>query len=248
MRLLPGENAKIDNINELVRQAQSNIEPDVSYALEELLKLFHPMILKTCKKWSEYFRDYTHKIKPFDILVNEAQSWFYDYTVNKYIIDGSATYNKFIKDHIDQRVRYIYECELKYMSHHIFPDPDKCMDDNHNDDAFERVVYDYTSDHGLSIEDALIQKDYTEKRCAVSNTILLIVNDDRYFNAREKQIFECCIYGDVTHEQMSKNLGISRTRVSQVVNKIRIKIRQLILSNEDVDAWEVIENITKFMT
>lgn len=241
-RLLPGENPKIDKINDLVTKVQNGD----GKSMEELLEMFHPMILKICKAWSNYFHDYDHKIKPFDILVNDAQSWFFEYTINKYTPDGRATYNKFIKDHITQRIRYIYECELKYISNNIFPDPDKMVEDDNSgcDYPLEKVIYEYSEanrTYDPNMDELMISEEYKDNRNMIFNAILSIINDKRYFNEREKRIFDECINGNVTHEKMGELLGISRTRVSQLVNKIKIKLRTIMMAHEEVNVWDYVD-------
>ena len=139
-RLQKGENKTIDRINDLVAIIKSSNCDDRNDAMVELLDMFKPMIISVCDKWSKYFNDTQHKIKPFDDLLSDARYWFIKYTIEKYVIDGDATYNKFIKDHIDQRIRYIYECQLKYYNKLIFPDPDKNQD-SVDTDTFESVIY-----------------------------------------------------------------------------------------------------------
>ena len=151
-RLNRGDDPKIDRINDLVELCKCKNDKD---AMVELLNMFKPLILKICTKWSNYFNDSKHLIKPWDELVADAEYWFIKYTMEKYIIDGDATYNKFIKDHIDQRIRYIYECQLKYYSSTIFPDPNRHQEDD--GDSFDMVAYNYSSSvsDDISMEDAI---------------------------------------------------------------------------------------------
>lgn len=226
-RLMPGENAKIDMINQYVADARSGDPIRKEEGLSALLDLFHPLILKICSKWSKYFQDNYHRTMPFDTLVAEAQMWFIQYTLEKYILDGAATYNKFISDHLDQRVRYIYECELKYFSRHIFPDPDKnkYVSDNDRAPMLEYVIYNYTTpDDSDSIENRVIDKQDTRNRRILAHAILFLISNKRYFNQREEKIFMECVMGDKTHVAMARELGISRTRVSQIIDKVRQKL------------------------
>lgn len=179
------------------------------------------MILSVCRKWSLYFNDEYHRIKPLDELISEAESWFMYYTLMKYDINGPATYNKFITDHVNQRVRYLYECELKYYKHNIFPDPDKRSDDNI--DMFEEVVYNYTSEHE-SLEDSVIDSIDGDSREKLAHEILLLLNNESVFNNREKKIFTDIVYNGVTHDQVGKDLGVSRARVSQILQKVKVKL------------------------
>lgn len=229
-RLERGENELIDRINDLVATS------DLASSVQTLLELFHPMILGTCKKWSMYFNDEKHRIKPLDELIAEAQMWFIKYTTLDYKVDGAATYNKFIKDHIDQRVRYIYECELKYYRRHIFPDPDKC-DPNSDMDMFESVAYNYTSCHD-SMEDDIICQIDDNSRSKLAHAILAMLEDTSTFNPREKLIFTEIVYNGTTHEQMGKNLGISRTRVSQILQKIKTKLYKQMEGNQAI--WDLL--------
>lgn len=238
-RLLPGENDKIDNINRLVSLSHSmNIE-ESKKALDSLLTIFKPMILKLCKKWSDYFRDSTHNLIRWDVLIGDADYWFIYYTNNKYIIDGSATYNKFIKDHLDQRIRYIYETELKYAKHHIFPDPNKnnAQDGGGNEDMLEEVINKYstsTIDHDM--DNSMIHQESADSRRALCDEIIFLMNDRKYFTEREYQIFTKCIVDGETHENMSVILNISRTRVSQITAKIKKKIFDLL--DDNLMGWE----------
>ena len=240
-RLQRGENSKIDEINDLVAivKDKNSTSEAKNKSFEKLLEMFHPLILKTCDKWAKYFNDTSHKIKPFNELVADAEYWFVKYTIEKYTIDGDATYNKFIKDHIDQRIRYIYECEIKHYSKLIFPDPNKHQEDD-SLDPLEIVVYNYSSDvaRNSTIEDKLIDEIMSDTRNALATRIMDIVKKSTQFNEREKRIFREVICGGSTQDEMSKKLGISRTRVVQIIKKIKSKLRTEM--ENDNEFWELI--------
>lgn len=238
-RLNKGDNPKIDKINNLVAIFKCDDNPkDIrDNAISELHEMFKPLILKICKKWSNYFNDTNHSIKPWDELVADAEYWFVKYTLEKYTIDGEATYNKFIKDHLDQRIRYIYECQLKYYSTTIFPDPNKYQEDN--GESFDMVVYNYSlsiSD-GASMEDNIIDDMTTEIRAKLAKRIVTLV-ESGCFNEREKKIFREIMYNGVTQDEMSKRLGISRTRVVQILKKIKYKLKTEM--ENDPEFWDLI--------
>ena len=235
-RLQPGENPKIDKINALVADAKSDDGYKSEEGLKSLLELFHPLILKLCRKWSIYFNDEKHNIKPFDELVSDAQYWFIRYTKDIYDIDGSATYNKFIRDHLDQRIRYIYECEIKYYNRHIFPDPDKRDNDDDND-MFDDVVHNYSDEDEGDIENKFIEGQTTDSRSELVRTILSLL-DDKTFSDRERLIFKEILYHGFTHEAMGAKLGISRTRITQILKKTKAKLYKLMEDNEQI--WKLI--------
>lgn len=238
-RLQRGENPKIDKINDLVAilKDKDSSSEDQNGALAELLEMFKPMILKICKKWSNYFNDSQHKLKPFNELIADAEYWFYKYTVEKYIIDGEATFNKFINDHIDQRIRYIYECQIKYYNQVIFPDPNRHQEDD-SLDPFEMVAYNYSSNIASTcMEDDIIDDIMVSKRAELANRIIKIV-ESGHFNEREKKIFMEIMYNGVTQDEMSKKLGISRTRVVQILRKIKYKLK--VEMENDKEFWEII--------
>lgn len=234
-RLQPGDNPKIDMINALVADAKSGDIKVSKEGLKSLLELFHPLILKLCKKWSMYFDDNDHNIKPFNELISDAQYWFIYYTVDVYVIDGTATYNKFIKDHIDQRIRYIYECEIKYRNKVIFPDPDKNNEDD--SDMFDTVVGKY-SDTDNRFEDDYINDCICDSRAELAHTILGMMDND-IFSDRERLIFKEILYHGKTHEAISIKLGISRTRVTQILKKIKAKLYKLM--EDDQRIWDLID-------
>ena len=240
-RLQRGENKTIDEINDLVAIVKDENSSDKSRneSFEKLLEMFHPLILKTCDKWAKYFNDTSHKIKPFNELVADAEYWFVKYTIEKYIIDGDATYNKFIKDHIDQRIRYIYECEIKHYSKLIFPDPNKHQDDD-SLDPLEMVAYNYSSTtaENSTMEDKLVDEMMSNARNAVATRIMNIVKESSQFNDREKKIFQEVMCNGSTQDEMSKKLGISRTRVVQILRKIKSKLRTEM--ENDNEFWELI--------
>lgn len=241
-RLLPGENEKIDNINRLVSLSHSMNEGESNKAIVSLLGMFKPMILKLCTKWSKYFQDDRHNIIHWDVLVADAEFWFIHYTTKKYIVDGSATYNKFIRDHIDQRIRYIYESELKYLNQNIFPDPNRNSSysgDGDGNDMFDDVVNKYctlSTCHG-DIDDMMIDREIADGKKQVCNAILMMVNDRAYFTERETLIFTECMINGKTHDAVATDLSISRTRVSQIVGRIRKKIFDLL--DDQVRGWEL---------
>lgn len=239
-RLQRGENAKIDKINDLVAIAkESNSAEERNDALTELLSMFKPMMLSICNKWSKYFNDAQHTIKSFSELMADAEYWFYKYTVEKYTIDGDATYNKFIKDHIDQRIRYIYECQLKYYKHIVLPDPARHDDGGHNDDPLDTVIYGYSSEvqHSASIEDDIVNSIMLDKRKEVAHRIMEIV-ESGCFNEREKLVFNEVLCNGVTQEEMSNRLNVSRTRVVQILRKVKYKLK--VEMEKDDKFWQLI--------
>lgn len=239
-RLERGASEKIDRINDLVSitKDNNNSQYDRDNAMVELLTMFKPMMIKVCDKWCKYFNDSAHKLVSFEELLSDAEYWFVNYTINKYTIDGDATYNKFIKDHINQRIRYIYECHLKYYNTIIFPDPDRHQDSD-NGDPFELVAYNYCSDisNTETMEDTIIEDIDTNKRAELAQRIIYLIEHGN-FNEREKKIFMEVMYGGVTQDEMSKRLGISRTRVVQIIKNIKYKLR-LAMENDD-EFWKII--------
>lgn len=241
-RLEPGMDPKIDMINKLVDDSRSGDKHVSEESLAALLKLFQPMILKVCKHWSTYFHDDKHKIIPFDELISHAQYWFMRYTLKDYKVNGPATYNKFIHDHVNQRIRYIYECEIKYFNKNIFPDPNQNSDsENGNDNALDDVIFNYKSDK-LSDD---IEGDYVDKceeadRYKLAHTILNMLNDHSLFNEREKRIFTEVVLNGVTHEKMGACLGISRTRVTQILRKVKVKLYKEMESSKEI--WTLIND------
>lgn len=238
-RLKKGDNPKIDKINNLVDifKCEDNPKDMRNAAITELYEMFRPLMLKICKKWSNYFDDNNHRLKPWDELMADAEYWFIKYTLEKYIVDGEATYNKFIKDHLDQRIRYIYECQLKYYSTTIFPDPNRYKEDD--SDSFDTVAYNYSSkiSEGVSMEDSIIDSTNTEMRAKLAKRIVELVESGG-FNEREKKIFREIMYNGVTQDEMSKRLGISRTRVVQILKKIKYKLKTEM--ENDPEFWELI--------
>lgn len=236
-RLQPGENPKIDKINTLVADARSDNTCVSKEGLTSLLEMFHPLILKLCNKWSIYFNDEKHNIKPFAELVADAQYWFIHYTVYVYDVNGSATYNKFIKDHLDQRIRYIYECEIKHYNKLIFPDPDR---HNDNDNTFDNVISKYSDYNTHSgFEDIFEDECIADSRDKLAHTILTLLNDNDVFSARERLIFIEVLYNGLTHEAVGSMLGISRTRVTQILKKTKTKLYKLMEDNEQI--WQLID-------
>lgn len=164
--------------------------------------------------------------------------WFYHYTRHVYIIDGRATYNKFIKDHMDQRIRYIFECEIKYHSNLLFPDPYKDSVDNGN--ALDDVINKYASSTcDIGLEDGMINDNSMDARHKLANKLLSLMNSDT-FNDRERSIFIEVICNQVTHEQLGEQYGISRTRVTQIFAKTKDKLYKKI--EADAEIWQMLDD------
>ena len=75
------------------------------------------------------------------------------------------------------------------------------------------------------------------KRAELANRIIKIV-ESGHFNEREKKIFMEIMYNGVTQDEMSKKLGISRTRVVQILRKIKYKLK--VEMENDKEFWEII--------
>lgn len=237
-RLQRGEDPKIDKINDLVAVAINGNSVESNDALTELLKMFKPMMISVCIRWSKYFNDSAHNIISFGELLADAEYWFVHYTIHKYTIDGDATYNKFIKDHIDQRIRYIYECQLRYYKRLVFPDPNRHADCN-EDDSFELVAYNYSSNVASteSIEDTFAETDMMNKRADVAKRIMELVQSGN-FNDRERRVFQEVMLEGCTQEEMGRRLGVSRIRVVQILRKVKYKLK--VAMETDDKFWQLI--------
>lgn len=235
-RLQRGEDPHIDHINDLVYQVKNpNNKQEFNDGFNELLNIFTPLLYSVCDKWANYFNDKSHSIIKFNDLLADAQYWFMRYTLDKYTIDGVATFNTFIKNHIDQRVRFIYEQELNYRKRHIFPDPDRDKDDR--DDPFEQVVYGYSSGNHALIDDDLINNDIKEIRHRLAERVLELCQSG-YLNDREKIVLKEIMYNGITQEEMARRLKISRTRIGQVFKKAQEKLYWLM--NRDQQVWDLV--------
>lgn len=239
-RLQRGEDPKIDHINDLVAivKDDSSSDKEVKDALSELLTMFKPMMIKVCDKWCKYFDDTQHKLVPFEDLLADANMWFITYTRDKYIIDGDATYNKFITDHINQRIRYIYETHLKYWSRHILPDPSKNQE-SESSDELENVIYNYSSEvaNQTNMDNDYADRELVEFRANLAHRINELIEIGNY-NEREKKIWRKIMIENVTQEALAKELGISRMRLVQLLRKIRQKIKRDM--ENDNEFWELI--------
>jgi len=235
-RLLLGEDSKIDMINEYVRLVQCGDSQESEESLKALLDLFKPLILKLCKKWSDYF-NINNQVKNFDETINECIYWFYCYTKNKYTINGEATYNKFIKDHLDQRIRYIYECEIKYQNKLLFPDPYKNSDDDNN--IFDNIIGKYSSISIPDIIDEFINTECNITKHKLASKIILMLQSNIY-NDRERDIFISIVCNKNTHEQLGNKYKVSRTRITQILAKIKEKLYKQIEQEDDI--WLMLDD------
>ena len=101
------------------------------------------------------------------------------------------------------------------------------------------VVYNYS--HSVSdevtMEDNIIEDISTEERAKLARRIIELV-ESGYFNEREKKIFKEIMCNGVTQDEMSKRLNISRTRVVQILKKIKYKLK--IEMENDEEFWRLI--------
>lgn len=236
-RLQRGEDPHIDHINDLVDQVRNPKDrQEFNDGFKELLEIFTPLMYSVCNKWANYFNDKSHNIIRFDDLMTDAQYWFMHYTLDKYTVDGVATFNTFIKNHIDQRIRFIYEQELNYRKHNIFPDPDNNKTDD-REDPFEQVVYGYSSGNHTLIDDEYVNDDIKEVRHRLAERVLELCQSN-YLNDREKIVLKEIMYNGITQEEMARRLKISRTRIAQVYKKAREKLYWLM--NRDQQLWDLV--------
>lgn len=232
-RLERGENQTIDLINDLVYNVKHTSGDTYQDSFTTLLDMFKPLILSLCNKWANYFNDTSHTLKRWDELVADAEYWFMKYTIEKYTIDGSATFNNFIKKHLDQRIRYIYETELRYYSKLIFPDPSK-DDELHDTNVLERVIHQYSSQVDVNVHsDDIINDDICMARIKVANRICELVNNSHLYTDKEKKIFNDVMVNGKTHNSVGEELNVSRTRISQILKKIKTKLYNQ-MNNDEV--------------
>lgn len=236
-RLKSGEDKHIDKINHLVLIAKTSDSGSDEYksSFNELLEIFQPLLYSVCYKWARYFNDTSHKLKTIDELMADAQYWFMKYTLEKYEIDGVATFNTFIKKHIDQRIRYIYETELGYRKKNVFPDTSKL--ENDEDDPLELVVRKYSDVNDVHMDNNIADKEIADARMQLAHRVIEL-SDSYILNDRERTIFKEIVYNGITHEEMSRKLNISRTRVTQILKRAKAKMYDAI--NRDEKSWKLI--------
>lgn len=70
-------------------------------------------------------------------------------------------------------------------------------------------------------------------------TEILKIIDCGVFTIREREIFIQIICNGVTHEEMAKRLGVSRTRVTQILVKIKAKLYKLMNNNQRI--WDLVD-------
>ena len=87
------------------------------------------------------------------------------------------------------------------------------------------------------MEDDIIDDMTAEGRAKLARRIMKLV-ESSCFNEREKKIFNEIMCKGVTQDEMSKRLGISRTRVVQILRKIKYKLK--IEMENDPEFWELI--------
>jgi Mor family transcriptional regulator len=236
-----GDNAHIDEINKLVHQVKEGAE-ESNVALSRLIDIFKPMMLSTCAKWSRYFDDGTHKIISHSEIMADVLYWFYQY-IMKYNEDGKAVFNKFIKDHIDARIRYIYESTIKYYGKYVFPDP--YLPEQTADDTFDMVLQKYAPSllyEDIEDVDAEIAKMF-KSRSQLAERIILLLNNN-YFLDKERDIFIRVVCHGETHDMIANKYNVSRTRITQILRKVKRKLAVLI--DDDQLCWDLIgmANIT----
>ena len=109
------------------------------------------------------------------------------------------------------------------------------MNDN-NDDMLDDVIHRYSDSH-TEFEEDLIEEYTNNSKSELVKAILQLLEEGN-FSQREKLIFKEVVYYGFTHEAMGLKLGISRTRVTQILKKTKAKLYKLMESNEQI--WKLI--------
>ena len=125
--------------------------------------------------------------------------------------------------------------QVKHFNRYIFPDPDKYNENN--DDIFDDLVHRYSDDYIGDVENDYINEQIANSRNELAHTILSLL-DDKIFSNRERLIFKEILYNGLTHEVIGSRLGISRTRVTQILKKTKTKLYKLMEDNEQI--WKLI--------
>jgi DNA-directed RNA polymerase specialized sigma subunit len=74
------------------------------------------------------------------------------------------------------------------------------------------------------MDERLISEQDARTEATLASAILFLLSDRRYFTQREERIFTECACNGRAHEAMGKELGISRTRVSQILTRTKDKL------------------------
>jgi len=243
-RLKRGEDPHIDAINDAVEIVKLNNKGDWARekALGFLLETFEPMIIGIVDKWIKQY-DVRQQLVTYDCLIVDAKSWFFTYLTEKYIIDGDATFNNFIKSHIDGRVRYLIQQEMKHYTKIILPDPIRnSAHEHYGEDPLEMVINKYAKNNcdDASIDDELLNSIRLKGIDKMHATILSIVQDSRYLLPRDADFFIEHYFNNVSYTEIAKQNDVSRVRVSQIINRAKDKVFSE-LDGREGEWWKILE-------
>lgn len=194
-----GQAEKIKLINELVEDFKVNGNSESG---EKVIEMFRPFIIKNCDKYNKLFPN----VHEWLSIEQEAMVIFYQ-LMNEYTIGGAAYFNVFIVRKLPFRLRYFFVKEIRHRSKNL------CHEG--------QQMAQYIDESGIgSIEDLLTNMEDKEHLKMIKGLI-----ESDLLNDKEREILKANMNGK-NHREISEMYGISRPRVTRIINNTIKKIKQ----------------------
>lgn len=191
----------IDQINEWVRQYK---EEDNKEALTHLLEQFSPFLKKQCRRFCKLFPG----VHPYSHVIHEARIIFMD-LLDEYTIGGPAYFNVFIQRKLPFRLRYFFTKEIRRRSRDL----------SHDEEQFTKYDLIGVKD---DTQEVVEDMDRQEKMDFIMN----LMYEGDLLTEREVDMVTRSIVLGQRHEDIAALYGISRSRVTRIVNGALKKLRE----------------------
>lgn len=190
---------KIDLINKLVEDYK--VRGD-NKACEQIIEMFKPFLLKNCKKFNDLFPG----VHEWETIECEAMMILYQ-LIDEYTIGGTAYFNVFIMKKLPFRLRYFFIKEIKHRTRNL------C----HEEEQF--MQYD-TADVTLDLD---VMFENVEDKQHLKMIKELVESD--LLSDRDREMLALNMNGK-SHDEIAKQYGISRSRVTKIIGNILRKIKK----------------------
>lgn len=195
-----GQAEKIKLINELVEDFKVNGNVRSG---EIVIEMFKPFIIKNCDKYNKLFPN----VYEWSSIEQEAMVIFHQ-LMNEYTIGGVAYFNVFIVRKLPFRLRYFFVKEIKHRTKNLCHEEGQMtqyIDNNKDIDTVEDLISNIEDAEHLKMIQGLVESD--------------LLND------KEREMLKANMQGK-SHKEISEVHGISRPRVTRIINNTINKIKK----------------------
>ena len=193
---------RIDRMNALMVEFKNG---DIT-AFDDLLEMFDRFLEKQVTRWSKIYQGVLSRAD----AKHEAMLILFA-LFKEYDPDGPAYLTVLIERKLPLRLRYCFIKEIRRRQRDL----------SHSSEQMESVITDFEDPDFLEFSDIEEKK----KELGHIHNVIKELREEKFMSDRDYEIYMLCYQKEMTHKDIAVEVGLSRSRVSRIINKMTKEIQ-----------------------